>query len=187
MGNKVNNLFDPAQLRLSQDFATNLGVKKALLTVPVRKPDKQSFFRVRPDEGFVLQTAVLEMKDDRETYLVDRSLWSELAAEITAKAIFTCMNRQNVLFLWPIRLPGLDGKLDEWNKSALEAAHRAKDRWIRVTANMSLGAYEVYEAGAGMPEPIWPDVEFPKLLEIAFRDRYIKTLDHPIIRRLRGL
>ena len=30
--------FDPARLRLSQEFAASLGIKKALLTVPVRKP-----------------------------------------------------------------------------------------------------------------------------------------------------
>ena len=30
--------FDPERLRLSQDFAATVGVKKALLTVPVRKP-----------------------------------------------------------------------------------------------------------------------------------------------------
>jgi hypothetical protein len=33
--------FDPESLRLSQDFSAALGVKKALLTVPVRKPAKE--------------------------------------------------------------------------------------------------------------------------------------------------
>ena len=34
--------FDPASLRLSQDFAANAGVKKAILTIPVRKPAPSS-------------------------------------------------------------------------------------------------------------------------------------------------
>ncbi len=51
------------------------------------------------------------------------------------------------MFLWPIRLPGPDGKLDDWNMSGVEAAKRASGRWLRMASNMSLGAYEIYETG----------------------------------------
>src|SRR5262245_40982645 len=37
--------FDPALLRLSQDFSAAAGVKKALLAVPVRKPHNSWFVR----------------------------------------------------------------------------------------------------------------------------------------------
>src|SRR5262249_29523335 len=70
--------FDPASLRLSQDYAADLGVKKALLTVPVRKPDKSWFVRVHPAEDYRLTTAVIELKEERETYLVAQTLWPEL-------------------------------------------------------------------------------------------------------------
>src|SRR5262249_55498362 len=53
--------FDPAALRLSQDFGASLGVKKALLTVPVCKPDKTWFVRVHPSEEYRLQTTVIEL------------------------------------------------------------------------------------------------------------------------------
>jgi len=66
--------FDPSRLRLSQDFAATVGVKQALITVPVRKPNKQEFIRVHPDEAYRLETAVLELKEEREIYLVDPSL-----------------------------------------------------------------------------------------------------------------
>ena len=102
--------FDPASLRLSQSFAASLGVKKALLAVPVRKPDKSWFVRVHPDETYRLQTAVIELKEDRETYLVAAPLWPSLATEATfsPRALFAAMNRQGVVFLWPIRLPSLN-------------------------------------------------------------------------------
>jgi len=183
---KTTDLMDPARLRLSQDFAANIGVKKALLTVPVRKPNRQEFVRVHPEESWRLETAVLELKEDRETYLVDPSLWSELPGEIVPKTLVTVINRQGVTSLWPIRLPGADGRHDEWSRSALEAAQMAMKHWIRVAANISLGAYEVFEAIADLPEPDWPDVGFKKLLEIAFRDRFITTPDHAVIRKLRG-
>lgn len=180
--------FDPARLRISQDFAAGLGVKKALLTVPIRKPDKAAFVRVHPDPAYRLETAVLELKEEREIYLVDPEIRDELAAESTfgARAFFTAMTRQGVLFLWPCRLPGADGKIDEWSRSALEAAEMATKSWIRVTSNMALGAYEVFEASASIPEPKWPDLTFRAILKIAFKDRHIDSLDHPVLQRLRG-
>jgi hypothetical protein len=180
------DLFDLTRLRLSQDFAAEIGVKKALLTVPVHKPDRQWFVRVHPDPEFRLEAAVLEMKDDRETYLVDPVLLPELPGEVIPKVLFTAINRQGVVFLWPVRLPNTDGRHDEWNRSALEAAEMAIGCWIRVASNISLGAYEVFEASADLPEPKWPDVSFKKLLEIAFRDRLIRSLDHAVIKKLQG-
>ena len=183
---ETSNPFDPARLRLSQDFAATVGVKKALITVPVRKPSKQEFVRVHPDQAYRLETAVLELKEERETYLVEPSLWSELPSELTPKVLFTTMNRQSVLTLWPVRLPGEDGRLDEWNTSALEAAEMARERWVRVVANMGLGAYEVYEASGDLPDPSWPELSCPEILKVAFKGRYITEVEHPVIRRLRG-
>ena len=51
---------------------------------------------------------------------------------------------------------------------------------------MSLGAYEIYEATGNLPEPEWPDLEFDKILEIAFRDRFVTAPDHPVVKRLQG-
>ena len=177
---------DLSRLRLGQDFGEIVGVKKALITVPVRKPNRQWFVRVHPDEDDRFQTAVLELKDDRETYLVDQDLWGELPGEIIPKVIFTAINRQGVVFLWPIKLPGADGRHDEWNRSALEAAQMATTRWVRVSANMSLGAYEVLEATGELPDPEWPDQDFNTLMQIGFKDRFINSPDHTVLRRLRG-
>ena len=184
----VPNPFDPANLRLSQDFSAQLGVKKALLTVPVRKPDKAWFVRVHPDEGYRLQTAVLELKEERETYLVAQPLWPELAAEATfsPRLLLTAINRQGVLFLWPIRLPGPDGKIDDWSRSALEASQLAQEQWVRMTANMPLGAYDVFVATGQHPDPHWPEQPFGDLLKVAFKDRLIDSLEHPVLRKLRG-
>jgi hypothetical protein len=180
--------FDPAALRLTGDSTASLGVKKALLTLPVRKPDKSWFVRVHPDAEYHLQTAVIELKEDRETYLVAPALWPELAAESTfsPRALYTAVNRQGVVFLWPIRLPGPDGKVDNWNLSALEAANLARTGWVRVSANMPLGAYDVFQATGDIPEPEWPDTSLRDLLRVAFRERYITAADHPVLRRLRG-
>jgi len=182
----IANPFDPSKLRLSQQFSESTGVRKLVTTIPVRKPNKQDFVRVHPNPEFRLETAVLELKEDRETFLVSPELWPELPNELTPKVLFTTINRQNVLCIWPVRLPGEDGKLDDWNASALEAADIGQKHWIRVSSNMSLGAYEVYQANGDLDEPEWPDMDFTKILEIAFKGRFITDIDHPALRRLRG-
>jgi len=166
--------FDLASLRLSQDFASAVGVKKLITTVPVKKPSKEWFVRTHPGLDYRLQTAVLELKEgDRETYLVARDLWSELSSEPTfsPRLLVTAINRQGVLFLWPIRLPGADGKLDEWSRSAMGAANEAKSQWVRITANMSLGAYDVAIASGLASEPSWPEMKFQEIIKIDVSDR----------------
>jgi len=181
-----NNQIDVEAMRLRQDFNTMAGVKKVITTVPVRKPNRQEYIRVHPDKEWQLQTAVLELKEDREHYLVAPEMWSEIPGEITPKLLLTAINRQGVLFIWPIKLPGEDGRLDNWNQSALDLVEIAKENWIRVVANMSLGAYEASKAGGELSEPVWPKTTFQELLNIAFKGRVIDSVDHPVLKRLAG-
>jgi len=179
-----NDIFDPSRLRLTQDFSASMGVKKRLTVIQVRKPGKQEFIRVHP-ENF-LETAVLEFKEEGETYLVDPTLWSDLPGELIPKVLYMTLNRQSVLRLWPIRLPDEEGKLDDWNQSALESATIAKKSWVRVSSNRSAGMYETFEALGNHNEPEWPDMEFSEILKIAFKNQYIDHLDHPALLKLRG-
>jgi hypothetical protein len=184
---------DPYNLdlfRLSQDFAAVVGVKKLLVTVPVKKPSREWFVRTHPDAGFRLHTAVLELREDSgsETYLVAPSLWPGLSSEPTfsPRLLITAINRQGVLFLWPIRPPRAEGKVDGWSRSALDAADEAKSQWVRITANMTLGGYDVVVASGQVAEPEWPSHPFQEIIRIAFKDRLILEWNHPVLRRLRG-
>lgn len=182
----LDNMFDPQRLRLSQNFAATVGVKKRVTVIQVRKPGKQEFIRVHPDSEYCLETAILEFKEEGETYLVDPALWNDLPGELIPKIIYTTINRQGVLRLWPIRLPDEEGKLDDWNQSALESADIAKTAWIRVSSNRSAGMYETFEASGNLSEPIWPDITFTEILKIAFKGKYIDHMEHPALLKLRG-
>lgn len=179
--------FDLNYLRLDQSFIEGGGVEKLLTTVPVRKPNPQDFVRVHPDSKYRLALAVIELRDDREIYLLPPLIAQQLPGEFSMATLYTTINRQGVVHLWPVKLPGSDGKIIEWHRSAAEAAEKAMKRWVRVKANMSLGAYELFEASATIPDPEWPDLSFQELLRIAFRDRYVNNLDHAVVKRLRGL
>jgi hypothetical protein len=178
--------FDPAALRLDQSFIEGASVKKLLTTVPVRRPNPQDFVRTHPDPEYRLTTALIELRDDREVYLVPPTMARELGGEFAPCCLFTTINRQGVVHLWPVKLPSQDGRQFEWHRSAAEAAELARARWIRIKANMSLGAYEIFEAAGNIPDPEWPDLSFADLLRIAFRDRLVDRDDHPVIKRLRG-
>jgi hypothetical protein len=178
---------DLSKLRLTQDFVETAGVKKLLTTVPVRKPNAQDFVRVHHDSAYRMAFAAIELKDDREIYLLLPEIAQQLPGEFIMITLHTAINRQGVVHLWPVRLPTPDGRINEWHRSAAEAAELAMKRWVRVRANMTLGAYEIFEAASTIPEPTWPEHSFQELVKIAFRDRLITNLDHPVIRRLRGL
>jgi hypothetical protein len=188
--NPTNAAADPfddlTSLRLSQSF-TDGGVRKLLRTVPVRKPNPQEFVRVHPDAEHRGDFPIIELKEDREDYLITAALVPELAGEFKAKTLYTAVNRQGVVFLWPVPLPPADGRQNEWHRSLREGAEIAMKQWVRVKANLPLGAYEMFVAESVMYEPAWPDLPFADILRIAFRDRLITTLDHPVIKRLRGL
>lgn len=179
--------FAPENLRLSQSFVETAGVKKLLKTVPVRKPSPQDFVRVHPDPAFRENFPIIELKDEREEYIVTSSLVLSLADELVSKTLFLAINRQGVVFFWPVRLPSPDGKNLDWWRSSREAAELAMTRWVRVRANMSLGAYDIFEAEGVLPEPEWPELSFWDLVKLAFRDHLIDRLDHPVLKRLRGL
>jgi len=178
--------FAPESLRLGQDFASSIGVKKVLTTVPCRKPNRHEFVRVRPGEDWRLETALFEDKINRETYLVERSLWSDLAGEVYPHCLFLTVTRQGDVSLWPVKLPGPDGRSNTWNDSALAAAQLAMTQWVRVVANMPAGLYDTLAANGELAEPEWPELTFPEILKLCFRDRFIRDIDHPALRALRG-
>src|SRR5215469_13562835 len=130
----IPNPFDPEALRLSQDFASTAAVKNVLNVVPVRKPGKQDFVRVHPSVDYRLTTAVIELREDRETFLLSPEMRNELATEMAAVTLFTGITRQGTLFIWSCKLPGADGKTNRWHESAIDAAQRAMTKWLRVVA-----------------------------------------------------
>ena len=178
--------FDPTNLRLSQSFVETAGVKKLLTTIPVRRPSRQEFVRVHPSAEYRENFPIIELKDEREEYIVTASLVPELIGEFVIKTLYLAINRQGTLFFWPVRLPGPDGKDMNWWKSAREAAVLAMKDWVRVKANMNLGAYDIFQPDGVIPDPEWPQRGFWELIKIAFRDHLIDRIDHPVIKRLRG-
>ena len=179
---------DLANIRVDPTMADGPIVKKILAQVPVRKPSKEWFVRTHHDTtNYCLDALVLELKEDGEIYLIPPELHASLLGEacVHAKRLWLAVNRQGGVFIWAIRIPGADGKLDSWNQSALEAAALGTTQWVRVSANRQMGNYKI-DVADFTDEPHWPDRPFTELLRIAFKGKVIETLDHPVLKRLRG-
>lgn len=178
-------IFQLSDLALPSEFEATAGGTKLLTTVPARNPRRHEFVRTHPEYG--ARVGVFRSRLERdETFIVHPRVCAGLGEDVTPAALRLATTRQGVVFVWVLRLPRSDGRFDEWGRSALEAATLAKDRWVRVSANMSLGAYEIYTASGDIPEPEWPTQSFDDLVQLAFRDHFIDSLLHPALRQLRG-
>jgi hypothetical protein len=175
--------FDPAKLRLSE--SGQIGVRRVLTTISCDKPGRQQFVRVHPDPEFRVDTAIFKDEINRESYLVDRSLWDELAGDIQPTTLFAAITRRDTLFLWPVRIPDPD-RPNQWHVSQRAAVQIAITRWIRMSSNVPDGRYDVFEATGDVPEPEWPDMDFREMLTLCFSDRFIDSLDHSVLQQLRG-
>jgi hypothetical protein len=180
--------FDPATYRLQPSFLAAEGVEKHLTELSVRKPDKAWWVRVHPDPGYALNTFVIELREEQETYLVLPPLWQGLHGEptFTALTLHLAVTRQGKLFLWPVKRPtDPTQEPSRWMRPTLDAIRRATGRWTRIAWNVDTRQHDVQTCKYSA-EPQWPDLPFRELLKIAFRDYVIDNRDHPVLRRLRG-
>ncbi len=173
-------------LRLPANYGATLGVKKLLTTVPVGRPKKAQFFRTHPDENMVYPAMLLEQKEVRETYIVTLAVAQELSELVRPVQLFAVIDRQNNVSLIPVPLPGEAGTRNPWHESLAQAVELAKQKWLRINANMILGGYDVFIAEATLPEPEWPEHTIDELVEVAFRGKIITSLDHPVVQSLLG-
>jgi hypothetical protein len=181
---------DLGRYRIDQDVEEFAGGKKLLTTVPVRKPSKEHWIRTHPEKEFWFSARVIELKESGEFYLVEPEIRDVLLDRnekcLVRKLLILSQNKQGDNFVWPIRIPAADESLDDWSKSSLEAADLAKRKWIRIVSNKSLSAYEIIQREGVSPEPKWPELSMGEIMKIAFKDKIIGDLDHPVLCDLLG-
>src|SRR6266576_1041517 len=122
--------YDLARLRINPEMLETTIVRKLLTTVPMRKPIDQDFVRVHPSPQYRETFAFIELKEDREIYILDRIAVPELQGEIFYATLFTAITRTGVLFLWPVKIQSADSKANEWHVSAATAAQYAMKSWV---------------------------------------------------------
>ena len=185
--------FDFDSVKLSPSFEAATLVEKLITTIPIRKPKSGlEFFRVRDDPEWTFKTYLLDLKDgEDEKYIVVPQLIPEVldTGRLKPVMLYTLMTHTHkVFFLSDIPLQDADGKDNEYNRSRREAYEMAKEKWVKIQANMPLGAYEIFRAKGELPDPVWPDEPktMKEALKIAFKNKIIDSIDHPVLKQLRG-
>ena len=173
-------------MRLSANYGSTLGVTKLLTKVTVGKAKPAVFFRAHQDEGMTFPAMVYEDKEAREQYLFDQAVAQELGGLVRPVLLCAAIDRQNNPFLIPVPLPGEDGSRNPWHESLAQAVEHAKKAWLRITANMRVGVYDIYVAEGSLPEPVWPAHDMDALVQVAFRGKIISNMDHPVVQSMLG-
>jgi hypothetical protein len=182
----LTDSFDIESLRIPVEYNRQCDVKKLLVTVPVKKPNKSIFFRVRDDVEGAFHAFVLEIKEAGETYLLTPQVAAILPEFARPSKLHVAIDRNGNTFIIPVPLPGEDGKRNQWHESLAHGVERSKFKWVRMAANMSAGAYDLYEAQGGIADPVWTEHTIGQLIEIAFKGKVIADENHPVVAALFG-
>lgn len=182
----LSNTINISSLRIATNFGDRMSVKKITVNVPVGKPKKSSFFRVKSGEESEFLAYIFENKESGETFLLSQDMADIVPESVRPVRLYVATDRRGNPMLIPLPLPGEDGRRNPWHESLGQAIERAKTRWVRVVANMSAGANDVLEAQAELGDPEWTEHSIEQLIEIAFRGKIITDESHAVIQELLG-
>lgn len=180
--------FDEKRLLLAQADPTAAGVEEKRYDVKYRKPPSDAFFMVHSDPAYTITIGTLELTGRDEAFFVDPSLWAALAGEkhFSYRRLHCCVTVAGDVFLWGLRIPDPDKKEQQWVKIPWCAAEDAKSGWVRLYWDESQRKHRVKVAKSQHSVPQWPRESLKELMKLAFSDSLIMSLDHPVLRRLRG-
>jgi hypothetical protein len=118
---------------------------------------------------------------------VNPEIMPEVTADVVPKLLVAYATRAGTTSLWPIRIPNEAGRLDTYNESALSIVEQYQGQWIRVLPNEIDRCYDVLEMpSTELPAPKWLEGGFKQLFSMAFKNRVITNINHPVLKALRG-
>ncbi len=164
---------------------------KRTLRIKARKPNPRRFIRVHPD----MKAAVaifIDPNDEDEfeaaPYVVLGGVAEELGSDAEANTAFVYAYATGTLGLWLCRHPRKGN--DVWATTRLAVAEKAQTNWLRCHGSEDGDGYGYTEPVDKFPGPDWDrwlrGRSVFQLLGLAFRDRVIDTLDHPVVRAFEG-
>jgi hypothetical protein len=188
-GNGKPGEIDFASQTYPQDFQNQIGVKKVLLTVPVRKPTNQTWWSSSPDPAYRGLFGLLPVKDSSEIYFVQQNLVVPLQKWVKPFLLVTMVTSEGNPFLLPIRRPGADGRTNPaWDgmEDAVKLSWDNPGLYILTSWNDQTRGYDctISDETLNLPPPEWPTESFNELMNIGFKRYYIDTLEHPYVQFL---
>jgi hypothetical protein len=166
------------------------GVKREQLTIPEGRP-KDVFFRVDPRPEMQMPVAIFEHKPagrlSPDIYILTPDVAEQLGRRAKYAVIRVCICRPNVLQLWAVKVPQAErGRPNPFTETAWEACALLERQWGRLDMNESTTGYDVIPAETQWPDPEWRNDPLASLVAKAFKGRFVDSMDHDVIKMLRG-
>jgi hypothetical protein len=187
--------YDPLKLTSLRSKSSVLkGVTRMPSRIPIEhRPAQGVWVRVRPGEehtetiDLLVATNTSNSADRNVLYVATDAVCPDLEAFIRPHKVCIGMSyHDKVVFLW---VRSLSVGNNTWTDSCLKAMVTAETAWVTLETDHPHSEYRVHVAPNNdqWGEPDWPDQSLEELIGTAFKDRVIRSLDHPIAARLLGL
>jgi hypothetical protein len=183
----VGNPAAAASLAIDQSHMEEFAsVEERSSVVEFGKPPKGIYFTVPPeptkpwrDRAFYF---LLEM-EGRDPLIVAPDIANQKKEEdvIRPVLIVRYVTMAGEEGLWVLKLDPPDGKSNRWNTSALNILELASSgKWVRMVSAKNYYRHSVSKRTFEQVPPKFTDRSFQDLIDIAFKDRTVTTLDHEI-------
>lgn len=189
----INNSFNFKNLRVNRPPILTRKVKH---TLSVRRPKSgEEFFRIRKGDDWKFPTCVYKShkgkSDADNTYLVHPDYWDEFTGRGLLKYSIFHMGiiwDSDEIFLSDIPEPDEEGNDNNFHKTRRECYKIAEDKWITLFQNAESTGWDHEEALEDLGEPKWPSDPKAMLeaVELAFKDKFVNSDDHPALKHIRG-
>jgi hypothetical protein len=194
------NPFDLASLVVQPAYKEPTGMVASATTLPVQdKAGPQTFYMTHPNPEYAQVLYVVKWHESGEYsqgdwYVVHPSVVAAMPDEPTFRKakIYYCISQTGREFLVVVPMPR-DKDKGAWITSKHTCFEVARSRFVKMNSNTNAGqwVYTYAQTDGPEPPPAWPDESYMSILKRGFtsprQDRYIATLDHYVVRALRGI
>ncbi len=178
--------FSVAELRESQDFLEQVA-PEINETVTYGRPDPTQWFRINPDihlEAAIFEHAVGDKKTDH-LVLGEAIKFAPIKLKLVALYQWVCFDTGE-LALWAVPRINPDHEND-YTATKLRAVEEAKTQWLRIETDLARSRYKILipkkknQAKFLAKEPDWKTglITFDAMVQIHFKDKFIRDVDHP--------
>ena len=168
---------------------SKLNSEPAYSTKPfeLRAPNEQEFFRTSPQKNHHLVVGSIADKQDMgRVYIVSGVLLEEVKLKfpkaVRAVELVLTQILAGASLVWPV--PLAEDRGGKWNSTQRAACEQGKTRWTNKTSGR--GEYDILTVN-NPKEVDWDSFPpFRDILRQAASERLIDSLEHPLLKKLRG-
>lgn len=140
-------MIDLDEIRAPPGAEAEIATRRVVTNIPLRKPKKTEFFRIRPEEEWTIEAHMATLGDQEEDkYLVPSS--SEAAAFLQELQLLKRVRLfvgvtyyGNALFVSEIPLRDLDGTWNSWHESRHSIYRCATENWVQAISDRGSSSY----------------------------------------------